>query len=125
MIRNAVLALALLISTAVLGLAQEKVQADIPFSFIVAGKTLPAGTYSFQEAEQGMVISVSNMKTGIANAVSVLTRLGPRSRTDSEIVFDVVGNDHYLAEVHMASIDGYAFKAAPAKHAHVGVKAKK
>jgi hypothetical protein len=124
-IRHAVLVLVLLISTVALGLAQEMIQADIPFSFIAAGKTLPAGTYTFQEAELGTMMSVRNAKTGEVNMVSVLTRLGPRSTKESEVVFDVVGNDHYLAEVHMVTIDGYAFKAAPGKHTHAGVKGKK
>jgi hypothetical protein len=125
MFKHAVLVFVLLISTVALGLAQQMTQADIPFSFIAAGKTLPAGTYTFQEAELGMMMSVRNAKTGEVNMVSVLTRLGPRSTKESEVVFDVVGNDHYLAEVHMISSDGYAFKAAPGKHTHVGVKAKK
>jgi hypothetical protein len=123
MIRHAVLGLVLLISTVALGLAQEKVRADIPFSFIAGTKTLPAGTYTFQDAEQGTAMLVRSVKTGEANAVGVLSRLGPRSTRESEVVFDVVGNDHYLAEVHMESTDGYAFRAAPGKHTHVGVKA--
>jgi hypothetical protein len=125
MIRRLVLVFALCISAAAFGLAQEQVRADIPFSFIAGGKTLPAGMYRFQESEQGMLMSVRNEKTGETNSVGVLTRLGPRSTSESEVVFDVVGDNHYLAEVHMEGVDGYAFQAAPSKHTHVGVKAKK
>ncbi len=125
MSRHAVLVLMVSISMAVVGMAQEGVRADVPFSFIVAGKTLPAGTYTFREAETGRVMAVRNDKTGDVNMAPVLTRLGQRSGDESEVVFDVVGNDHYLAEVHVAEIDGYAFKAAQGKHTHTGVKAKK
>ena len=111
-------------STEAPALKQESIRAGIPFGFIAAGKTLPAGTYIFQETEFGMVMSVRNAKTNEVNSVGVLTRLGRRSTKEGGVVFDVVGGDHYLAEVHMESIDGYAFTAAPGKHAHVGVKAK-
>jgi len=99
--------------------------ADIPFSFLAGTKTLPAGQYEFLPSVNELEMTVRNQKTGESVFVPVLTRLGPRSERDAEVVFDVSGNQHYLAELHVPGIDGFAFKAAPGKHSHVAVKAKK
>jgi len=101
------------------------VLADIPFSFVAGTKTLPAGPYAFQSSNNDLEMTVRNQKTGESAFVPVLTRLGQRSGNEAEVVFDVAGNEHYLAELHVSAVDGYAFKAAPGKHTHVGVKAKK
>ncbi len=98
---------------------------DVPFSFVAGGKTLPAGEYTFEPSNQEKEMIVRNAKSGETNFVPVLTRLGRRSGSEAEAVFDVAGDQHYLAEVHSPGIDGFAFSAAPGKHTHVGVKAKK
>jgi len=99
--------------------------ADMPFSFVAGTKTLPAGQYMFQPSNNELEMMVRNQKTGESVFVPLLTRLGPRSEGEAEVVFDVASNQHYLAEVHVPGIDGFAFKAAPGKHAHVSVRAKK
>ncbi len=101
------------------------VRADIPFSFVAGAKTLPAGEYSFQASNEDRQVLVRNAKSGDTIFVPVLTRLGPRSGNEAETVFDVSENQHYLAELHLPGVDRFAFKAAPGKHTHVGVKAKK
>jgi hypothetical protein len=55
----------------------------------------------------------------------VVTRLSPRTGEEAEVVFDVVGTDHYLSEVYMPGFDGYLLKAAESQHTHMKVKAKK
>jgi hypothetical protein len=102
--------------------------ADIPFSFIAEGKTLPAGPYQFTERDDPTVIVVRNGKTGESVIVPIITRLGTQAEKETNIVFDVVGNDHYLSEVRIADTDGYLLKATPGKHTHAlvkGVKGKK
>ena len=101
------------------------VRVDAPFSFVAGTKTLPAGEYSFQPSADEREMIVRNQKTGESVFVPVLTRLGQRSGNEAEVVFDVAANEHYLAELHVPAVDGFAFKAAPGKHTHVGVKAKK
>jgi hypothetical protein len=98
---------------------------DIPFSFVAGTKTLPAGKYELQPSNNEMEMLIRSQNTGESVLVPLLTRLGPRSERDAEVVFDVAGSEHYLAEVHIPDIDGFAFKAAPGKHTHVSVKAKK
>jgi hypothetical protein len=116
---------------AVVGLSSAIAQTDlsarveVPFSFVAGTKTLPAGEYALQPSNRDEEVTVRNAKTGETTFVPVLTRLGQRSGEQAEAVFDVVGNEHYLAELHIPTIDGFAFKAAPGKHTHVSVKGKK
>ncbi len=99
--------------------------ADIPFSFIAEGKTLPAGPYQFMERDTPTVIVVRNSKTGDSVIVPVITLLGTQAEKETNIVFDVVGNAHYLSEVRIADTDGYLLKVTPGKHVHALVKGAK
>ncbi len=99
--------------------------ADIPFSFIAEGKTLPAGPYQFTERDTPPVIIVRNNKTGESLIAPVITLLGTQFEKETNIVFDVVGNDHYLSEVRIADTDGYLLRATPGKHTHALVKGTK
>ncbi len=112
-------------SFSVLAQANLTVRVDVPFSFIAGTKTLPAGEYTLQFADNEKEMIVRGSKASEGVFVPILTRLGQRSEKEAEVVFDVAGNEHYLAEVHIPTIDGVAFKAAPGKHTHVSVKAKK
>jgi len=101
------------------------VRIDVPFSFIAGGKTLQAGEYTLQPSNLDKDMILRSAKGSETIFVPVLTRLGQRSGEDTEAVFDVAGNEHYLAELHIPTLDGFAFTAAPGKHTHVGVKGKK
>ncbi len=98
---------------------------DVPFSFIAGAKTLPAGEYTLQLSDNEKEVIVRSVKGAEGAFVPILTRLAQRADKEAEVVFDVAGNQHYLAELHVPTFDGIAFKAAPGKHTHVSVKAKK
>jgi hypothetical protein len=66
-----------------------------------------------------------NLKTDVVVIVRILTRRAPRAQNEVLVVFDLVGTGHILSELHAPDMDGFSFKAAPAKHKHVSVKAKK
>jgi hypothetical protein len=120
--------LVFLFSLPILGTAQISppgVNADIPFSFMVAGKTLPAGSYSFSENAATETITVMSISGKQSFMSPIMTRLSPRSGDEAQIVFDVVGTDHYLSEVFMPGLDGFGLKGAPGKHTHMSVKGKK
>jgi hypothetical protein len=101
------------------------VSADIPFSFTLAGKSYPAGNYSFTENTTMSAITIMAKDGKQSAVVPYLTRLSSRSLEQADLVFDVVGSDHYLSEVYMPGMDGFAFKAASSTHTHMTVKAKK
>jgi hypothetical protein len=101
------------------------VVAEIPFPFMIGDKTLSAGTYQFAMNLNLSSMMVTNTKGKEAAMAAVLTRLSPRSDKEASVVFDVVGNDHYMSEVYVPGHDGFQFKGAPDKHAHASVKATK
>ncbi len=106
----------------------EITSADIPFSFIAEGKTYPAGTYRFFENTEQSAITITGEKpVKTSGVVLITTRLAARSTNsnDVDIVFDVVGKDHYLSEIHMPDVDGFYFKSAQTKHTHTIIKGKK
>jgi hypothetical protein len=102
-----------------------KVTVDVPFSFIVSGKTLPAGTYTLSASANLTQISVRGIDNKEAAIAMVTTRISQRSETEGSAVFDVAGNDHYLAEIYMPGIDGFTVPCAPGQHTHAVVKGKK
>jgi hypothetical protein len=97
----------------------------VPFAFIVSGKSLPAGSYHFAANSNFSEINVST-SAGKGSAIAmVTTRLSMRPENEASLVFDVVGTEHYLAEIYMPGMDGFQVPCAPGQHTHVSIKAKK
>lgn len=107
--------------------AQEgpRAVADVPFSFIAAGKTFSPGTYQFNPGKLPNQIIIRNTKTSESWIVPVSTRLSPRQGEEPVIVFDKVENDHYFSELYLPGYDGYAAQGYKGEHTHVQLKAKK
>lgn len=99
--------------------------AEIPFSFIAAGKTFPPGNYQFNPGKLQNEIVIRNNKTSESVMVPVTTRLSPKPGEDAVIVFDKVGNDHYFSELYLSGLDGFAVQGAKGEHTHVELKLKK
>ena len=105
-----------------LGLAQSrKVSAKIPFEFTAAGKVLPAGQYDFTYKGNMRVVLVRGADKGSAVNVPIITWLASAMHTtpnDSHIVFDVVGNSHYLSELWFTGMDGLDLITTKEIHQH-------
>lgn len=97
---------------------------NIPFSFILEGKTFSAGHYEVMEGSNPRVLLVRNLDTRHSAFAPVLTRIQSRGQADSELVFDVTEGQHYLSEIYLAGMDGYLVQGAPGQHTHVAVKGK-
>jgi hypothetical protein len=118
--RQGIAILAVFLLVPLVSLAQQiKVNADIPFSFLAGGQSLPAGTYQFLLSANGKQISVRNTKGQERVLVTIVTRLSPRGQKGAEIVFDVAGSEHYLSEVFPPGSDGFMITGAPGEHTHV------
>ncbi len=95
------LALASSVVTANGQLSSHLVTADIPFDFIVADQTFPAGKYTVRtSSDNGKVLKIASL-----DAKSSIVRLS-NSVTDSQgtnrnarMVFHRYGQDYFLAEV--------------------------
>jgi len=100
--------------------------ADVPFSFVVRGQTLPAGKYELVETSPALLNlrAVSGKAAGLE--IPVLTRLGAApAGADPKLVFDKVGDTNYLSEVWFADVDGYLLLATKGPHTHQTVKGSK
>lgn len=101
-----------------------KAVAEVPFSFMGAGKTFPPGTYQFSLGKIPNQILIRNTKETESVMVQVVTRLSPKPGSEPVIVFDKVDNDHYFSELYLPGRDGYAVLGAKGEHTHVQLKAK-
>ena len=101
------------------------VVADITFDFIVGNEVLPAGTYKFNHGVKAGVVAVTNAKSSQSIMAMVLTRISQYPGNDARVVFDKMGDQYYLSELHAPGIDGFHFSGAPGPHSHVGIKASK
>ena len=93
-------------------------RADIPFAFTVAGKTLPAGTYTFSVPGDlaSLLVQPAN---GQPIRSSVITRLGgPTEFRDFSFIFDTGDGGHVLSEVWLPGADGLLVYATPKGHSH-------
>ena len=76
-------------------------RADIPFDFIVNGKTLPAGNYEVKrlnDEPEGLIIRSVDNKHDHAVFETESTQQNRMPRHD-QIVFDRYGNTYFLSEV--------------------------
>lgn len=99
--------------------------ADISFAFHAGKEVMPAGTYEFRPDAHGDVVSITNPKAKSTITVPVLTRISQRSENVALVVFDKMGDQCYLSELHIPGTDGFHFTGAPGPHAHVTVPGKK
>jgi hypothetical protein len=100
-IKVTVLTAACFALSASMGFAQSgRVQVKVPFEFVAGTATLPAGSYNFQEENDGVVFisSLDARKT-----VVVLTNAATMSNADAAptIKFDKVNGVYNLTEVGM------------------------
>jgi cytochrome c5 len=102
----------------VLGQSRASGRATIPFEFVVAGKTLPAGTYTFSLPAGFASLSVQPAD-GQAILATVITRLGgPSEFRDLSFVFDTGDGGHVLSEVWLPGSEGVLVHSTPKGHSH-------
>lgn len=74
---------------------------QVPFSFVVSGKLLPAGEYVIERAYDTGVLRI----TAIANGYGVAVTSSPGSMDAPSrrpaATFGAVGGKHYLEEIHL------------------------
>ncbi len=102
--------------------AEPFAKAQIPFAFMVEGKMLPAGAYTFNlDSAAGTVLVRGTDKGGQDAFAVVLTRLAPPAHstvTDADLVFDVVGDNYTLSEIRFPGADGVLVYATKGPHQH-------
>ncbi len=129
--RKQVLA-AVVVAVSTLGLAgslawaANRVSVDVPFSFIVTDKELPAGRYDIRAegSDESRLVIRSEGGSGAVFAI-VLERLADTGGKEPKVVFDKMKDGKsYLSEVHIPGQDGYLVGIAKGKETHVTVSGK-
>jgi hypothetical protein len=97
-----------LIGVAGLGMAargqvSDQIEVNIPYEFVVAGKTLPAGTYRVNRLsdtnEETLVLSSLDSRA----RVMVLSTAVESTQADKpEVSFEQVGGQHFLSKIETA-----------------------
>ncbi len=106
--------------------AQETTIVNVPFSFTVANKVMPAGSYEIT-IQNETVVKVAPQK-GQVVMVPTITRLALREEpiTTATFIFDRVGEQYYLSELWVPGYgDGYLVSDTKQPHTHQMVKGKK
>lgn len=120
-------ALLVLLASAPAAMAQNAVEANVPFAFKVAGRSLAPGAYEFKINRNDDTVTVSNIKNVKAPmaTVPIICSLAMHEGQQARVVFDKVGNDLILSEVWLPDSDGILVHAEKGKHTHHVVKAEK
>jgi hypothetical protein len=92
--------LGLLLMSALAPLYAESLKVEVPFGFMAAQATLPAGEYqvSSNEAAQGMVRLVSSKGSSVAVCFTNAIQSNRPSGT-AKLIFNRYGNHYFLSQV--------------------------
>jgi hypothetical protein len=85
-------------------------EADVPFPFVVHGRTLPAGRYELQRSEDDPSVMLIREKDGAKEHVLVLTTTAPGhdpAGQKSALEFKRRDDQYYLADVWRSGSEGW------------------
>jgi hypothetical protein len=79
---------------------EDRVDAKVPFAFVVNGEQLPAGTYEVMEMSEGPNVLIIRSADG-RKTVSMMTITSSSSNEDGDpkLLFEVIDNQHVLVGV--------------------------
>jgi hypothetical protein len=120
-IAAAAIGVLLLVGLAAPASAQTLGKANIDFAFVAGQTQFPAGAYEFEASANKITLRSKDPKVPSA-FLPVVTRLGRHDKdTESELVFDKVGDKLLLSEIWIGSEDGYLVLNTPGNHPHAVV----
>jgi len=81
----------------------DQVVVTIPFEFVVAGKTLPAGTYRVNRVSDdrwaGLIFSSFENRAG---AIVLPTKVESTPNEKAHLSFETAGDEHFLSKIETA-----------------------
>jgi hypothetical protein len=103
--------------------AAGAVSVNVPFSFIVKDKEMPAGHYEIRvEGNDQSRLAIRSNAGGATVFAVVLERLADTGGKVPKVVFDKTEDGKtYISEVHIPGQDGYLVGIAGGKEKHVTV----
>jgi hypothetical protein len=79
----------------------NEMQFHVPFSFVVSGKTLPAGEYVIERTSDTGVLMITGIANGYTMAVTSIPGSMDAPYRRPAATFGSAGGTHYLEEVHL------------------------
>jgi hypothetical protein len=79
----------------------DQIVVNVPYEFVVAGKTLPAGTYRVHRIDESNVgaLAISSSDTGAAVLVLPTEVIGQARTAEPSLIFQQVGEQHLLSKI--------------------------
>jgi hypothetical protein len=91
------------LGTAAKGQVIDQIVVHIPYEFVAAGKTLPAGTYRVNRVsganEEALILS--SFENG-AGAIILSAQVENSSADKAQVTFEQVGSQHFLSKIETA-----------------------
>jgi hypothetical protein len=86
------------------GQAADQIVVKIPYEFVVAGKTLPAGTYRVNRVSDHdeMALAISSFENRVAVVVLPSSVADKTVAEQSSVSFEQVGEQHLLSKIETA-----------------------
>ena len=80
---------------------QSQIKTDVPFSFVVNGKTYPAGSYSFGRLNTSSDASQIVMRGGKGEPVilDTLPTISAEAPSETHLVFEKVAGQYFLSQI--------------------------
>src|SRR5271156_1812472 len=81
------------------GQAFDQIVVNIPYDFVVAGKTLPAGTYKVNRVgvtDRALILSSFENR---ASAIVLATHIESTSADKPQVSFEQVGGERFLSKI--------------------------
>ena len=109
-----------------LAYAAGAIAVDIPFSFVVKDKEMPAGRYEVRvEGKDEARLAIRSAAGGGTVFALVVERLADTGGKEPKLVFDKMQDGKsYLSEVHIPGSDGFLVGIANSRETHVTVTGK-
>jgi hypothetical protein len=85
------------------GQVVDQIVVDVPYEFVVAGKTLPAGSYKVNRVSSAdvRVLVLTNIENS-ASAIVLPTQVESHDTTKASISFEQVGEEHFISRIETA-----------------------
>ena len=100
-------AAAIVVGSASAAHAQDRVDAKVPFAFVVNGVQMPAGTYEVRDMSEGSGVLTIQSTDG-QKTVSVMTipTSSSNEEGDPKLLFDTINNQHVLVGIDYGDGEG-------------------
>ena len=104
---------AVLAAAAAFAQSSTRMQANIPFGFVVGGKALPAGHYTVDRGPASGIVTIRSGDGQGAAMVLTVSLYSTVTRDAGRLVFHRYGDTFFLSEVWEPGNDGHQLSPSP------------